>query len=187
MYKRAHFIITVQPQHITCTQATTDSGRCFVTCRIKETFLPLTQAFSYIWANTRQWETLSTVLRQASTASPQVSSGKWWESGLYRSIFTVWRWGRKNNTTKFFLWQEFRFLEITFHKAKHDYSAVIVEIPRHSLFCKQLGTLNPMYTILTVHTKSKKRNKWYMFMQLGLNLTFVQKLKKLSLTSQDNF
>lgn len=93
MYKRGHFIITVQPQHITCTQATTGSGRCFVTCRIKETFLPLTQAFSYIWANTRQWETLSTVLRQASTASPQVTSGKWWESGLYRSIFTVWRWG----------------------------------------------------------------------------------------------
>lgn len=65
--------------------------------------------------------------------------------------------GGKNNTTKFFLWQGFRFLEITFHKAIHDYSAVIVEIPRHSLFCKQSGTLNPMYTILTVYTVQKKK------------------------------
>lgn len=37
--------------------------------------------------------------------------------------------GGKNNTTKFFLWQGFRFLEMTPYKAEHDYSAVIVEIP----------------------------------------------------------
>lgn len=132
MHWRDHFIITVHPHHITCIHPSLWSLRCSVTYRIKATFLPLTQAFSHIWINTRHWETQYTVLRQTSVASPEVTSGKWWELGLYRSIFTVWRRREKNNTAEFFLWQEFRFLEMTFHKAKHDYSAVKVEIPRTS-------------------------------------------------------
>ena len=49
---------------------------------------------------------------------------------MYRSIFTVWRGREKNNTTKFFLWQQLKFLEMTPYKAEHDYSAVLAEIPR---------------------------------------------------------
>lgn len=37
-------------------------------------------------------------------------------------------WG-KNNTTMFFLWRGFGFLEMTPHKSEHDLSAVNAEIP----------------------------------------------------------
>lgn len=107
--------------------------RCSVTYGIKATFLPLTQAWvSATFGPTPDSEKpnplYTLVVRQASIASPLVTSGERRESGLYRSIFTVWR-RRKNNTTKFFLWQASRFLEMSPSKAEHDYSAVILEIP----------------------------------------------------------
>lgn len=130
--------ITVHSNHITCAHPCMWSLRCSVTNRIKATFLPLTQAWvSATFGPTPGTEKLyplyTLVVRQASIASPWVTRGKRWELCLYRSIFTVWRRRKKNNTTEFFLWQGRWFLEMTPYKAEHDYSAVSAEIPSQNI------------------------------------------------------
>lgn len=102
-----HFVWHITYHKLGCTNPSMRSPRCSVTFRIKATFLSLTQAWvSATFGPTPDGEKpnplYTSVVRQASIASPQVTSGRQWESGLYRSIFTVWWRREKNNTTKFF-------------------------------------------------------------------------------------
>lgn len=97
--------ITMHP-HITCTHPSLWSPRCWITYRIKATFLPLTQVcVSAIFGSTDS-EKLNPLYTGGKTSKHCITSGHKRKvvGSVQVHIYNMRRRG-KNNITKFLLWQ----------------------------------------------------------------------------------